>query len=203
MLPIFGDPSDRNERGRSRCSIPLTSYLRQNYMSSNIDFHHKAGARELYLRVKIFLCLGGLAAFALLGAGGARAGEAKPPSTLDWEKSVDAAKKEGKVIVSIPAGAELRKGIEKVFKQRFGVEAELNVGRAASIVAKIQQESRSGVAGFDVHMGGSESMVTGLLSQGILTPLEPAMDLRVIKDPSNWWDGSTWVAIAHQVSHSL
>ncbi|HEX9444878.1 MAG TPA: hypothetical protein VGA73_12195 [Candidatus Binatia bacterium] len=82
----------------------------------------------MYLRVKIFLCLGGLAAFALLGAGGARAGEAKPPSTLDWEKSVDAAKKEGKVIVSIPAGAELRKGIEKVFKQRFGVEAELNVG---------------------------------------------------------------------------
>ena len=146
-----------------------------------------------YLGLKIVLWLGALAYFALLGAGGLHAGEAKPSPAVEWERTVEAAKKEGKVVVSIPASAELRRGIEKVFKQRFGIEAELNVGRAASITGKIQQESKSGVPGFDLHMGGGESMVSGLLSEGILAPLEPAMILREIKDPNNWWGGHIWL----------
>ncbi|HEY3306390.1 MAG TPA: extracellular solute-binding protein [Candidatus Binatia bacterium] len=143
--------------------------------------------------MKIFLSLGALACFALLGAGGSHAGEAKPSSAGEWERTIEAAKKEGKVVVSIPASAELRKGIEKVFKQRFGIEAELNAGRAASIITKIQQEAKSGVPYFDLHMGGSESMVTGLLSEGLLAPLEPAMMLKEIKEPNNWWNGHIWV----------
>jgi iron(III) transport system substrate-binding protein len=134
-----------------------------------------------------------LAYFALFGAGGLHASEVKPSSAVEWERTVEAAKKEGKVVVSIPVSAELRRGIEKVFKQRFGIEPELNVGRAASIIARIQQESKAGVAYFDVHMGGSESMVTGLLSEGILAPLEPAMILPEIKDPNSWWGGHIWV----------
>ena len=147
----------------------------------------------LYLRLKIFLWLGAWAYFALLGSEALHAGEAKPPSPADWERTVAAAKKEGKVVVSVPVSAELRRGIEKVFKQRFGIEAELNVGRAAAVTGKIQQESKSGVPYFDVHMGGSESMITGLLSEGILAPLEPAMILKEIKDPSNWWGGHIWL----------
>ena len=147
----------------------------------------------LYLRLKIFLWLGAWAYFALLGAEALHAGETRPPSPADWEKTVAAAKKEGKVVVSVPVSAELRRGIEKVFKQRFGIEAELNVGRAAAVTGKIQQESKSGVSYFDVHMGGGESMITGLLSEGILAPLEPAMILKEIKDPSNWWGGHIWL----------
>jgi ABC-type Fe3+ transport system substrate-binding protein len=171
----------------------LTSYRWQTYMSTNLILNDKARARKLHLRLKIFLSVGAVAYFALLGAGGLHAGEAKPSSPVEWEKTVEAAKKEGRVVVSIPASTELRRGIEKVFKQRFGIEAELNVGRAASIVGRIQQESKSGVPGFDVHMGGGESMVSGLLSEGILAPLEPAMILKEVKDPSNWWGGHIWL----------
>ena len=131
--------------------------------------------------------------FALLGAGGLNAGEPKQSFSGEWEKTVEAAKKEGKVVASIPASTELRRGIEKAFKGRFGIDAELNVGRAASIVAKIQQESKSGVPTFDVHMGGGESMVSGLLPEGILAPLEPAMILKEVKDPGNWWGGHIWL----------
>ena len=162
-------------------------------MSTVIDFDDKAGAECSIFDQKSSLWLGGLAYFALLGAGGLHAGEAKPSSAVEWERTVEAAKREGKVVVSVPASSELRRGIENVFKQRFGIEAELNVGRAASIVGKIQQESKSGVPGFDVHMGGGESMVTGLLSEGILAPLEPAMMLKEIKDPNNWWGGHIWL----------
>jgi iron(III) transport system substrate-binding protein len=147
----------------------------------------------LYRRLKISVWFGGLACFALLGAAGLHAGEAKTSSPVEWEKTLEAAKKEGKVVVSVPVSAELRRGIEKAFKQRFGIEAELNVSRAASIIGRIQQESKAGAPYFDVHMGGSESMVTGLLSEGILAPLEPALMLKEIRDPGNWWGGHIWV----------
>jgi iron(III) transport system substrate-binding protein len=111
----------------------------------------------------------------------------------EWDKIVDAGKKEGKVVVSVPSSAELRKGVEKTFKQRFGIEAELIAGRAASIVGKIQQEAKAGVYHFDLHMGGSESMVTGLLSEGLLAPFETAMVLPEVKDPKNWWSGHIWI----------
>jgi iron(III) transport system substrate-binding protein len=149
-----------------------------------------------YLGLKIVPWLVGVVYFALLGAGVSHAAEAKPSPVGEWEKTVAAGKKEGKVVVSVPVSAELRKGIETVFKQRFGIEAELNVSRAASITGKIQQEAKSGVTYFDVHMGGGESMVTGLLSEGILAPLEPAMILKDIKEPSNWWGGHIWLDIA-------
>ncbi len=156
-------------------------------------FNDKAVAGKLYLRWKIFRWLSGSAYFVLLGTGGLHAGEAKPASPVEWERTVQAAKREGKVVVSVPVSAELRRGIEKVFKQRFGIEAELNVGRAASITGKIQQESKAGVPYFDLHMGGGESMITGLLSEGILAPLEPAMMLKEIKDPNRWWGGHIWL----------
>ena len=62
------------------------------------------------------------------------------PAPNEWNKVAEAAKKEGKVVVSVPASAELRKEVERNIKHRFGIEAELVAGRAASIVAKIQQE---------------------------------------------------------------
>ena len=125
-----------------------------------------------------------------------------PSSPSDWNKNVEAAKKEGKVVVSVPASAELRKDVERVFKQRFGIEAELNAGRAASIVGKIQQEVKSGVFNFDVHMGGSESMVIGLLAEGILEPFEPALIQPEVKDPKQWWGGHIWVDNAKRFIYS-
>ena len=125
-----------------------------------------------------------------------------PPAQGDWNRVVEAGKKEGKVVVSVPASAELRKDVERAFKQRFGIEAELNAGRAASIVGKIQQEVKSGVFNFDVHMGGSESMVTGLLAEGILESFEPALILPEVKDPKNWWGGHIWVDNAKRFIYS-
>ena len=152
-----------------------------------------AVASKLYFRSKIFRWLGGSAYFVLLGAAGLHAGEAKPSLPVEWEKTVEAAKKEGKVVVSIPSSGELRRGIEKVFKQRFGIDAELNTGSAASIVGKIRQESKSGAPYFDLHMGGGESMITGLLAEGVLAPLEPTLILKDTKDPNNWWGGHIWL----------
>ncbi|SRR5713226_1353797 len=57
-----------------------------------------------------------------------------------------AAKKEGKVVVSIPASAELRKSMEEAFKKRLPeIELELVVARGPSHTARIVEEKRAGV----------------------------------------------------------
>jgi iron(III) transport system substrate-binding protein len=129
-------------------------------------------------------------------------GQAVQAKQGEWEKAIDAGKKEGKVVVSIPASTELRKEVEKTFKQRFGIEAELIAGRAASIVGKIQQEAKSGANSFDLHLGGSESMVGGLLSEGLLEPFEAAMILPEIKNPNAWWGGHIWIDNARRYIYS-
>jgi iron(III) transport system substrate-binding protein len=42
-------------------------------------------------------------------------------------------------------------------------------------------------------MGGSESVVTGLLPEGVLEPIEPLMLLPEVKDPKQWWSGHIWI----------
>ena len=53
-------------------------------------------------------------------------GEARPALTAEWEKTIEAAKKEGTLVAAIPASAELRKAIGEIFPKRFlGIELEV------------------------------------------------------------------------------
>src|SRR6267142_1593445 len=47
----------------------------------------------------------------------------------EWERSLQEAKKEGVIVVGIPARAELRKELEAVFKPQFGIDMELLTAR--------------------------------------------------------------------------
>ena len=59
----------------------------------------------------------------------------------EWERTVEAAKKEGRVVVSIPTSAELRKEFESGFQKAFpAIELELSVARGASNINKIVEE---------------------------------------------------------------
>ncbi|MGH7771874.1 MAG: ABC transporter substrate-binding protein [Candidatus Binatia bacterium] len=116
----------------------------------------------------------------------------------EWDKTLAAAKKEGKVVVSIPASAELRKTTEEVFTKRFGIPIELFPARASDVVRRMVDEYRAGIRYFDVHIGGTSSIVTGLLAEGIVEPFEPWMALPEVKDPKNWWGGHVWADKARQ-----
>jgi iron(III) transport system substrate-binding protein len=116
----------------------------------------------------------------------------RPAWQAQWEKALGAAKKEGKVVVSIPASTELRKLTEEAFK-KFGIELELVPARGSVIIRRIADEAKAGVRHFDIHIGGSNSAVSGLLAEGILEPVEPWLILPEVKDPKNWWGGHMWV----------
>lgn len=126
----------------------------------------------------------------------------KPGSQADWEKTVEVAKKEGRVVVSIPASTELRAEIEKNFEKRYGIDVEPVVGRASNVVRKMVDEAKAGVRYVDLHMGGSESIVTALLPEGVLDSVEQSMILPEVKDPKQWWGGHVWVDNAKRFVYS-
>ena len=130
---------------------------------------------------------------ALFNASSLQAQTAKPPMQQDWEKTVELAKKEAKVVVSIPASAELRKQLENGFKKRFDIEVEVFTARGSAAVRKMADEFKAGVRYFDLHIGGSSSAVSGLLDEAILDPFENWLVLTEVKDAKQWWGGHLWV----------
>jgi iron(III) transport system substrate-binding protein len=129
---------------------------------------------------------------------------AKPGWQTEWEKTVEAAKQEGKVVVSIPTSAELRKALEAGFQKEFaGIDLELSAARGASNINKIVEEQRAGVHRVDLHMGGTSSIITGLLAQNLLEPLQTRLILPQVREAKNWWSGHLWADSAHQYVYSF
>lgn len=121
------------------------------------------------------------------------AADARPASSSEWEKTVEAAKKEGKLTAAIPASAELRKAISEVFPKRFpGIELDLTNARGPSNAGKIAAEFAAGVRYYDLLISGT-STPFNLLNAGILEPAEPYLMLPEVRDPKRWFGGHIWL----------
>ena len=139
----------------------------------------------------------------LFGSFEGRAQTTKTAGSQDWDKIVEAAQREGKVTVSIPATAEMRKQVEENFKKKFGIEVEVFTARGSAAVRRMADEFKAGVRHFDLHIGGSSSAVSGLLDEGVLDRVEPWFVLPEVKDPKYWWGGHMWVDNARRFIYSF
>ena len=102
-------------------------------------------------------------------------------------ETLAAAKAEGKVVVSIPPNADLRKELEQAFEKRYpGIAFEMVSGRGSKAVRRIADEAKSKVRYFDVHVGGTSSMLSGLVAPGLVQPLASLMEDPQVKDPTQW-----------------
>jgi iron(III) transport system substrate-binding protein len=109
----------------------------------------------------------------------------------EWEATMKAARQEGKLVIAIPPSAELRKELEPLLKQRFGIEAELNVSRGADSANRIASEYKAGVRTFDTLIQGTTTAMS-LQDGGMLDPVSSYMILPEVKDPKYWWGGHIW-----------
>ena len=139
----------------------------------------------------------------ILFAAFAHAQQDKAAGFGEWEKLVDAAKKEGKVTISLPASTEMKRQIEEQFKKRYGIDVETFTARGSSAVRRMADEFKAGVRYFDLHIAGSSSIVSGMQDEGILDPIEPWLVLPEVKDPKQWWGGHLWVDNAKRFVYSF
>src|SRR6266545_2934343 len=133
----------------------------------------------------VFLCAVSVTILAALGA--APAAEWRG----DWEKALQGAKTEGKIVLAIPPSAELRKELEPLLKQKFGIDAELLVSRGADSANRIASEYNAGVRTIDGLIQGTTTAMS-LQDGGMLDPVMAYMILPEVKDPKNWWGGHIW-----------
>lgn len=141
--------------------------------------------------------------FSFLAAGVAF-GQGSPSNVGDWKSVVNAAATEGKVVVSVPTSAELRTQLEQGFQKAFpNIKLELNVGRGSSNIKKIIEEHNAGVTTVDVHVGGTTSIITGLLANELLQPVMPALLRPDVKSSQNWWAGHVWADSAKKYVYSF
>jgi iron(III) transport system substrate-binding protein len=139
----------------------------------------------------------------LIFAPAANGQQDKTAGVVKWDKLVDAAKKEGKVRVSLPASADMKKHVEEQFKKRYGIEVEVFTAGAGAAVRRIADEFKAGVRYFDLHIGGSSPIISGMQKEGILDPIEPWLALPEVKDPKQWWGGHLWVDNAKRFIYSF
>jgi len=124
-----------------------------------------------------------------------RAADPRPAWQIEWDKTIEAAKKEAKVVAAIPNSADTRKNIGDAFAKRFpGIELELSNARGPSNASKIAAEHAAGVRYFDLLISGT-STPFNLLNAGILDPIEPMFILPEVKDPKQWFGGHIWLDI--------
>ena len=132
-----------------------------------------------------------------------RAAEVRAAWQLEWDKTVEAAKKEGKVVAGIPASAELRKALDETFSKRYpDIDIELAAGRGPANASKIAAEHAAGVRYFDLLISGSLTPLH-LLNAAILEPIEPLLILPEVKDPKRWYGGHVWADNAKKYLYSF
>ena len=108
-----------------------------------------------------------------------------------WKAVVEAAKKEGKVVVGGPPTAVLRQKFKETFEKRFGIELEIVSAPGPQNASRAQSEFKAGVKYFDVLHGGSGTLEP-LMYENMLAPLMDLVVLPEVKDPRQWWGGHMW-----------
>ena len=109
----------------------------------------------------------------------------------DWKKVIEAAKKEGKVVVGGPPTSVLRQKFKETFEKRFGIELELLSAPGPQNASRAMSEFKAGVKYFDVLHGGSGTLEP-LMRENMLVPLMDFVILPEVKDPRQWWGGHMW-----------
>ena len=109
----------------------------------------------------------------------------------EWKKTIEAAKKEGKLVAGGPPTDVLRKKYKETFEKRFGIELELLSAPGPQNASRAMAEFKAGVRYFDVLHGGSGTLEP-LAHENMLAPFLDYMILPEVKEPGQWWGGHLW-----------
>ena len=109
----------------------------------------------------------------------------------DWKRTIEVAKREGKVVVGGPPTAVLREKFKETFEKRFGIEIELLSAAGPQNASRAMSEFKAGVKYFDVLHAGSGTLEP-LMRENALAPFMDFVVLPEVKDPRQWWGGHMW-----------
>lgn len=115
-------------------------------------------------------------------------------SDKEWAAIVEAAKKEGKVVVAGSPDPVMRNEVIPKFTARFGIPVEFVAGRSSQIVSRVETERASGIYSIDLYLAGPDTSANELYSGKMIDPLKPLIVMPEVVDGSKWKTGKVWFA---------
>ncbi len=110
-------------------------------------------------------------------------------SAQEWKQVLAMAKKEGKVVVTGPTGANARSVLKDGFQSKYSeIEVDYTGVPGRSITPRIMMERRVGRKLWDIWFGGGGSSMA-LKAKGGLQNLRPALILPEVKGGKYWYGG--------------
>ncbi|MCG6533596.1 MAG: ABC transporter substrate-binding protein [Syntrophales bacterium LBB04] len=111
---------------------------------------------------------------------------AKGTWETEWNRAVESAKQEGKVLVySTPSGDVIR-SVAEAFEKKYGIKVEWVVGRGEELAQRMQTERNAGIKAVDVVISGGPSTQTVMKPLGLLGRLDAMLMLPEVLDPQAW-----------------
>jgi ABC-type Fe3+ transport system substrate-binding protein len=108
----------------------------------------------------------------------------------EWERTVAAAKKEGKLSLYLYQGDGELESVAQAFQKKYPEVAVTTVtGRGNLLGPRILTERRAGKYHVDVYIGGPTTPYTVFYPAKIIEPIRNALILPEVVDESKWWEG--------------
>ena len=116
----------------------------------------------------------------------AAAEKAKGTWEAEWHRVVDAAKKEGKVMIfSTPSGDVIR-NLASAFEKKYGIKVEWINGRGEELAQRMGTEKTAGIKTADVVMSGDATILIVMKPRGLLGKIDTQLILPEVLDPQAW-----------------
>ena len=118
------------------------------------------------------------------------AAESKPNWQAQWEKTVDGAKKEGKLSLYIYDGEDILATVARHFQKKYPeIDIVTTPGRGNTLAPRIMAERRAGKYLVDVYIAGVTTAYDVFYRAKILDSVRAALILPEVTDESKWWFG--------------
>lgn len=142
---------------------------------------HMNAARKFAMVLGAFGCID-------LGAGSsAAAGDAAAFAAL-----IEAAKREGQVIVDGPPIDTVRSTVTEAFKDKYGITVSYISSGSSKSGARVRAERAAGRYLLDVFVSGADTPILTFKPGGWLDPIRPVLVDPDVTDASKWQDDHLW-----------
>jgi iron(III) transport system substrate-binding protein len=127
---------------------------------------------------------------ALVTASASAFGAAAPAGgDAEWNKTVAAAKKEGKIVIIGPSGSDVRDAYTIGFQKKYPeIEVDFSGMRGAEVAPKLLAELNAKHYLTDIAVAGTTTALASLVPANAVVPLQPYLMGPEAKDVSKWRD---------------
>ena len=134
--------------------------------------------------IKFGCAVAGLAAVLLLGPKSSPGAEQKAGWQTEWEKTLEAAKKEGQLNIE---GSPVYEEVFRDFQKKFGIKVVIDTAPGGEKFKRVMTERRAGKYLWDVIMAGGATIYL-FYKVNAVDPIKPTFILPEVIDETHWWN---------------